>query len=130
VVKTRTSWRRGVSGNPNGRPHVLRELRDAAREHGPRCIEILAEMAGIDGPGAANEAVRLGAARELLDRGYGRPMLPIAGDDEAPPAKIVFQWAPATQPEPVIDAAAAIIDDTRPNTNVPLVLAWQAPENC
>lgn len=111
MAKTRTSWQRGVSGNAKGRPHVVFELRDAAREHGPHCVAILAQLAGIDGPGAANEAVQLGAARELLDRGFGRPVQAIAGDAAGPPVGITytFHWADAVteqQPEPEPDDAA------------------------
>jgi hypothetical protein len=43
-------------------------------------------MAGLlpDTPASANEAVRLGAMRELLDRGFGRPIQPLAGEPAAP----------------------------------------------
>ena len=83
-------------------------------------------MAGIDGPGSANEAIRLGAARELLDRGFGKATTILAGDSEAPPSVIRFEWASAaTQPEPVVAAVIeAAADDTR--SSAPLTLAWQS----
>jgi hypothetical protein len=68
------------------------------------------QLAGIDGPGATNEAVRLGAARELLDRGYGRPVQAIAGDSAAGSLLIDFRWAdeaPAPNMSPLIETQAA-----------------------
>jgi hypothetical protein len=111
VAKSRTTWQPGRSGNPQGRPAVCFELQAAAREHGPQCVAILAQLAGIDGPGAANEAVRLGAARELLDRGFGRPVQAIAADSAAGSLLIDFRWAdgPAStnMSPPLIETQAA-----------------------
>ena len=46
---------RGTSGNPIGRPKVVFEIRDLAREFGPAGIAKLAEMAGL-APGIPAEA--------------------------------------------------------------------------
>ena len=51
--------------------HQLRNSA-VAREYGPRCIEILAQMAGLTDELPAAAAVRLAALKELLDRGFGR----------------------------------------------------------
>ena len=54
-------------------------------------------MAGINGTrGASNEAVRLGAVRELLDRGFGKATQHIAGDEAMTPLAIDFCWQDAT----------------------------------
>lgn len=54
----------GQSGNPSGRP---KGIAAKAREHTDRCIEILAEALGDD-----DKKTRIMAAKELLDRGYGK----------------------------------------------------------
>ena len=60
---------KGVSGNPGGRPKVLAEVQELARQHVPSVIAELARLA-LKGK---NETARIAAIRELLDRGYGRP---------------------------------------------------------
>jgi Tannase and feruloyl esterase len=62
-------FRKGESGNPGGRPKVLGEVQELARQHAPSAIAELARLALK----AKNETARIAAMRELLDRGYGRP---------------------------------------------------------
>jgi hypothetical protein len=59
---------RGRSGNPSGRPKVLGELQELARQHAPAAIAELGRLSLK----AKNENVRIAAIRELLDRGFGR----------------------------------------------------------
>jgi hypothetical protein len=56
----------GRSGNPGGRP---KGIAARAREHTDRALEILA--AALDDEDAR---VQIAAARELLDRGWGKPV--------------------------------------------------------
>jgi hypothetical protein len=62
-------FRKGQSGNPGGRPKVLGEVQELARQHAPTVIVELARLALR----AKSETARIAAIRELLDRGYGRP---------------------------------------------------------
>jgi hypothetical protein len=58
----------GRSGNPGGRPKIVADVRDLARQHAPGAIKELARLCLK----ARSEAVRVAAIKELLDRGYGR----------------------------------------------------------
>src|SRR5215471_16953928 len=57
----------GHTANPSGRPRVVAELRDLARQHTPDAFRRLLELMG-----SKNEQVPLAAVRELLDRGYDK----------------------------------------------------------
>ena len=75
-------WVKGQSGNPTGRPPLddeARELRDLARMHGARAIGRLVELLE-----SGEGKVVVMAAKEILDRGFGKSMQPIAEKSEAP----------------------------------------------
>lgn len=56
----------GQSGNPGGRP---KGIAAKAREHGPKALEVL-----VNALDDGDAKTRITAARELLDRGYGKPV--------------------------------------------------------
>ena len=56
----------GQSGNPGGRP---KGIAAKAREHADKALDVL--VGALDEEDAK---VRITAARELLDRGYGKPV--------------------------------------------------------
>jgi len=60
---------KGQSGNPKGRPAVVKEIRELAQQHGTKAVEVLASLMNDV---AQDGRVRIAAARELLDRGYGK----------------------------------------------------------
>ena len=82
MARSSTTFSKGTSGNPNGRPRVVFEIRDLARQYGPAVITQLAQMAGL-APGGTTESsiVRLAAMKELLDRGYGKATQPLSSED-------------------------------------------------
>ena len=57
------------------------EIRSLARGHTESALNVLA---GIMNESEAPHAARVAAANSLLDRGWGKPSQPIAGDGESP----------------------------------------------
>ena len=70
-----TTWAKGQSGNPGGRPRILEAVRDIARESTTLAIETLRTIAA---DAEAPHAARVSAASALLDRGWGKPMQGVA----------------------------------------------------
>lgn len=64
-----TAWKPGQSGNPNGRPKIVKEIQELAREHTADALNAL--VAVVKNP-KSPPAARVSAAEALLDRGYGR----------------------------------------------------------
>jgi hypothetical protein len=95
----------GASGNPGGRPAALNEVRDLARKHTAKAVANLAKIADS----GKSEMARIAASVALLDRGWGRPTQPIAGDDEMPPISVE---AIEREREEKAAAAVALIDET------------------
>jgi hypothetical protein len=62
------NWVPGKSGNPAGRAKHEVDIAALAREHGPKCILVIAKL--LEDP---DSRVRVSAATVLLDRGFGRP---------------------------------------------------------
>ena len=67
MAKSSTSWKSGKSGNPSGRPKLVAEVRELARQHSPRAIERLVELMESESGATAGAA-----CKELLDRAWGK----------------------------------------------------------
>jgi hypothetical protein len=74
-------FRKGRSGNPSGRPKALHELVELARAETRPTFQKIVELRDQ----ADDPRVQLAAAREILDRGWGKPTQPLAGDADQPP---------------------------------------------
>ena len=70
-----------TGGRRKGVPNkATQDIKAVARKYTPQAMETLvALLQREDSP-----AAQLGAARELLDRGYGKASQPIAGDEDSP----------------------------------------------
>jgi hypothetical protein len=67
MAQSSTKFQPGQSGNPGGRPAVVKTIQALAREHTEEAIQALREA-------LKHPSTRVAAATALLDRGYGRPM--------------------------------------------------------
>ena len=79
------------SGRKKGVPNkATGEIKALAQEHGPQAIAELVRLV----KSAKNKQARIAAAKEILDRGYGKATQPLANDPESPltqlPDKIEF----------------------------------------
>ncbi len=72
------------AGTPNKATAAIKE---AAQEYTGMALRVLVEVAANpESPPAA----RVAASNAILDRGHGKPTLPIAGDDGGP---VRIRWA-------------------------------------
>lgn len=78
-------------GVPNKNTHDIKSI---ASVHGKAAIDKLVAIMQR----SSSEQAQVAAAKELLDRAYGRPSQPIAGDKDVPlfPAKIEVTLVDAT----------------------------------
>ncbi len=64
-------WKKGQSGNPNGRPKASYLISDLAKQHTAEALATLVEICNDKG---ASPNARVSAAGALLDRAWGKPI--------------------------------------------------------
>ena len=87
MARSSTTFQRGISGNPGGRPKVIGEVRDLARAYTVEAIETLNSI--------MSDKRAPAAAQAILDRGYGRPSHHMSIEEQRPMAlgvMINIQW--------------------------------------
>lgn len=63
-------FKKGTSGNLKGRPPVIAELRELARQHVPSAIRTLVEISNNK---KASATARVAASNSIIDRAFGKP---------------------------------------------------------
>lgn len=81
---------RKTGGRKAGTPNkATADVKAIARAHGPLAVARLLKLMDRDD----SPATQLGAAKEILDRAYGKATQPIAGDDDMPAIKAALKVA-------------------------------------
>jgi len=91
------NWVKGVSANPAGRPKQQGELVEACRSHTKAAVQTLVFWMKQKKDGKA----AIQAARELLDRAYGKPAQAIVGPDGSDAVRVTIRHLFAKAEEPV-----------------------------
>ena len=68
-----TAFKKGVSGNPGGRPKALMDVIALARTHTALAIATLVRIASDE---ESPQSAAVAASTALLDRGWGKAMQP------------------------------------------------------
>ena len=94
LANLRPRWQPGQSGNPSGKPQSLIEITKLARALSPAAIAKLNEI--LHDPETPPRD-QVAAARELLDRGLGRPFMAVLhGQGGASPPELTEDGTPVS----------------------------------
>jgi hypothetical protein len=91
----------GFTANPIGRPRVVDEIKQLARQHAPAAFQRICELVE-----SKDERIALAASQAILDRAYGRPVQAVQSEVTKLDMNQLFLEAAkaASAEEKVIDA--------------------------
>ncbi|WP_310538785.1 DUF5681 domain-containing protein [Phenylobacterium sp.] len=129
-----TKFASGISGNPGGRPKKNDDLVQAARD---KTVAALETLTSIMSNRRAPAAARVAAAREILDRGWGRPTQDVRLEAELTSTINTQAFIrPSTYAEwielrlrPTLAKEVGPVEIVTDNRPEPLLLADARPEN-
>jgi hypothetical protein len=81
---------------PRGRPKgalnkSTKDIKALAQKHTPAALNTLVSIMGA----SESDAARVSAAKELLDRGYGKAAQPQTGEGGEGPVRLELLWQPS-----------------------------------
>ena len=89
MARNTSGLKRGGPGRPKGVPNkATLALKPYAQRYSAEAIDGLVAIMRT----ATDPRARVAAIRELLDRGYGRPLQAVAGADGEGPVELVIRW--------------------------------------
>ena len=108
-IKGRGGFRPG-SGRKPGVPNKLTaDIKALASEYGPEALETLVHIM-TEGE---SEQAQIAAAKELLDRGYGKPRQEFEVNEKPRVTVIVQRYGPVADPRPALTDQTTDEGDTR-----------------
>jgi hypothetical protein len=81
------TFKKGESGNPGGRTAAKVQITEMAKKYGPDALQYLASV--FNNP-KESTTHRITAAKELLDRGFGKAFqsVKVSGEDDGAPIRV------------------------------------------
>lgn len=83
-AKPNGQFRKGVSGNPGGRPKEKADVKDLARKHSPEAFSRILDLMRSE-----NSRVALAASQEVLNRAWGKPETSVHATIETPVLTVI-----------------------------------------
>lgn len=84
MAVTSTSWKKGQSGNPSGRPKENAEVKRLALEESVPSMKKLIQLRDT----STDQKIVLAACQTILDRALGKPPQAIVGDEDHAPVLV------------------------------------------
>lgn len=101
----------GQSGNPNGRPKMPEELREAFRANAPKALDTLIDV--MENGDRNSDRVR--AAEIILDRAYGKPLQSVDVDGGIVTTEVDTSKLPKEAQESLLTALVGIVGTSSEN---------------